>query len=79
MKTDLIKFLLILLFISSTINLLCGEEEIDHCLQCDTENNETCSLCEDNYFLFMKNILCLPCDNPLYGQYGCGGKCDENN
>ena len=27
----------------------------------------------------MKNILCLPCDNPLYGQYGCGGKCDENN
>ena len=80
MKKDLIKFLLILLMIVSTSNLLCGEEEIEHCLQCGTGvKSETCVLCEDKYFLFMNNVLCLPCDNPLYGSYGCGGKCDENN
>ena len=80
MKKFLIVSFLICLLIVSTSNLLCGEEEIEHCLQCGTgADAEKCTKCEDKFFPFMKNVLCLPCDNPLYGQYGCGGKCDENN
>ena len=77
---------ILILYISLSVlifpskSLLCGEEEIEHCLECGNgENYETCSLCEDKYFLFMNNVLCIPCDDPIYGQYGCQGKCDSTN
>ena len=80
MEKKVNQFLYFFLLINSINNLLCGEEEIDHCVQCGTgENFETCFKCEDKYFPFMSNVLCLPCDNPLYGMYGCGGNCDATN
>ena len=80
MKNEFVEIILILSFIIGIFNLLCGEEEIDHCLECGTgDNSETCNKCDDKFFLFMNNVLCLPCDDPLYGMYGCGGKCDGTN
>ena len=81
------KIFLLFLFtilISSVFNKVerkkCGEEVIDNCIKCGTGENEgTCAQCEDNYFLFFHNLLCLPCDHPLYGQIGCGGNCDGSN
>ena len=68
------------LLIISAYNLLCGEEEIEHCIRCgEGENSDSCEECEDKYFPFLNNVLCLPCDNPLYGMNGCGGKCDATN
>ena len=64
----------ILLFLG--INTLrCDEEEIENCLKCGTgENSNRCDQCEDNYFPFLFNYLCLPCDH-MYGDSGCLGKC----
>ena len=85
MDKSLIKyFLFIFLFFflfSNAKNLLCGEEQIDHCMECGIgELNDTCSKCEDNYFLFLFNYLCLPCDHLVYGDSGCKGICsiDDN-
>ena len=78
----------IIFFIFLSINILlikriytiqCGEEIIDHCIQCGTgENNDTCIQCENNYFLFLFNYLCLPCDNLYFGDAGCDGNCHRN-
>ena len=63
--------------LSFSFNLKCGEEEIDHCLECGKgENSTTCIKCEDKHFLFFNNLLCLPCDHEYYGQKGCEGNCD---
>ena len=74
---------LIILFIHLIIsiqNLTCGDEDIDHCLECGTGDRvDSCAKCEDNYFLFLDDVLCLPCDHHIYGQAGCGGKCNKNN
>ena len=60
-------------------NLKCGEEEIEHCIQYSTEeNSDSCAICEENYFLFFNNLLCLPCDHDIYGNIGCGGNCDSS-
>ena len=69
-------FLLMSIFLISKIfNLRCGEEDIDNCLQCGTgQNNNTCAKCENNYFLFLFNYMCLPCDHS-YGDSGCKGNC----
>ena len=80
MKNEIFSIILIFIFLNPIYNLLCGEEEIENCHKCGTgENFETCNECEDKYFPFMNNVLCLPCDHPLYGMYGCGGKCDGSN
>ena len=61
-------------------SLQCGEENIKHCLECGVGTNKnTCKKCEDKYFLFLENLLCLPCDDKIYGQIGCGGKCSLIN
>ena len=58
-------------------SLQCGEEVIEHCIQCGIEeNSDSCVQCEENHFLFFNNLLCLPCDHPIYGNIGCGGNCD---
>ena len=60
--------------------LKCGENEIANCVECGVgENESTCISCEDKHFLFFHNLLCLPCDDPLYGQAACGGNCDATN
>ena len=76
MANKLKLYLIISILIVSSISLKCGEEEIEHCLQCETgENINSYTLCEDKYFPIMSNIVCLPCNDPLYGNYGCKGKC----
>ena len=68
------------IIIISNESLNCNGETIDHCQQCNTgENSDTCAKCEDKYFLFFNNLLCLPCDDPIYGQIGCDGNCDSSN
>ena len=57
----------------------CGEEDIDNCSTCGSnDKSDQCGLCEDKYFPFLSNALCLPCDHYLYGNIGCGGKCDSS-
>ena len=72
-----IKIFLLNHLLTIILNLHCGKEEIDHCAQCGTgENSDTCAKCENNYFLFLSNLLCIPCDHEYYGNIGCGGNCD---
>ena len=74
-----IKIFLLNHLITIILNLQCGREEIDHCAQCGTgENSDTCVKCENNYFLFLSNLLCIPCDHEYYGNIGCGGNCDSS-
>ena len=62
--------------IFSAKDLKCGDEYIKNCSECDkNENLNSCKICDDNYFPFLENSLCLPCDDNLYGQPGCSGKC----
>ena len=54
--------------------LKCGEEQIENCDQCRIgESANTCKKCKDKYFPVLNNLFCLACDDPLYGQVGCGG------
>ena len=70
----IITILILIIVLSFSFNLKCGEEEIEHCEECGEGN--TCIKCEDKHFLFFNNLLCLPCDHKYYGQKGCGGNCD---
>ena len=73
---SLIVFFLVISFFTKALNLQCGDENIDHCEECGTgEAVNTCAKCEDNYFLFLFNYMCLPCDHMTYGDSGCEGKC----
>ena len=77
MKDFIFLFSLLLLGVQ---NLQCGEEIIEHCLECgEGINMNFCQRCEDKYFLFLGNFSCLPCDDEVYGQIGCGGKCSLSN
>ena len=77
-----------LIFLFITLNFLlveaftrtCGEEEIDNCLQCGTgENSDSCAKCDNAHFPLLENLLCLPCDDPIYNQAGCEGECDSSS
>jgi len=58
----------------------CGDEQINNCQTCGKfEGLDSCGTCEDNYFLVMDNLLCLPCNDSLYGQVGCKGNCDASD
>ena len=73
-------FLLSAFFIQKITNLTCKEEQIDNCLECGTgEYSDTCAKCENNYFPFLFNYLCLPCDHMTYGDSGCLGNCYIDN
>ena len=72
-----ILFSILKLILSFDVVAYCGDEKIDNCIECGTgENKNSCKKCRDKYFLFMNNLLCIPCDDPIYGQIGCGGNCD---
>ena len=69
-----ILFLSLLIFQVNTLQ--CGVESIEHCLECGSgENINSCKTCEEKYFLFLDNVLCLPCDS-IHGQIGCDGNCN---
>ena len=71
---------LLLVNISFQNSVQCDGKTIDQCTKCDTgEKSDTCSVCEDGTFLFFHNLFCLPCNDSMYGQEGCGGKCDGTN
>ena len=73
-------YFLLKLFFSELLSLKCGEELIDTCQECNTgENSNSCKICSENYFPILNNLLCIPCDDPIYGQVGCGGKCNITN
>ena len=87
MKVQYFIYLLFIIFIYLNIinislceEIQCGENTIKNCLKCDSsENSDTCSACEEKYFPFFNDILCLPCSDPLYGQVNCKGNCDNSN
>ena len=87
MKNFQLLILIISIFLLSKIDnrsqlksLKCDEEEIENCKKCGTgENSNRCAECEDNYFPFLFNYLCLPCDHMQYGDSGCQGKCYIDN
>ena len=71
---------LLLVNVSIQNSVKCDGETIDKCTACNTgENSGSCSACEDNTFLFFHNLVCLPCNNSIYGQVGCGRKCNGTN
>ena len=77
-------FLLLLLlsnfaFISDSESK-CDDNIISHCSKCNTgEDSDTCATCDDKYFPFLSDLICLPCNDSLYGQIGCAGKCDGSD
>ena len=54
---------------------LCGRNEIEHCFECDVEN-EICNKCEDKYFVLFAGLKCISCNDNTYGQPSCVGNCD---
>ena len=63
-----------------SVSLKCGENEIENCETCGSgESANTCLKCKDKYFLIFHNLYCKSCDDPEYGQVGCGGNCDSLN
>ena len=79
-----LNLLIIILTLSSfqlIFSLKCGDEQIDNCEICSTVDGEigTCAKCKDNYFQFLYNYMCLPCDHKIYGDVGCQGNCKRVN
>ena len=81
MKANLLLVLILFNFLLNQSQALkCDEETIDHCTKCGTgQNSDSCSTCDNKYFQFFNNLLCLPCNDPTYGQIGCEGNCDGTN
>ena len=47
----------------------CGEESINNCQVCGKyETYDSCGTCEVNHFPLMENLLCMACNDPIYGQ-----------
>ena len=73
-------FCLLNLILCRVDAMKCGDEVIENCVKCGTgDKANTCIECNDKHFLFFNNLFCLPCDDPLYGQVGCGGNCDATD
>ena len=76
---------LILLFLSNLIfksnsDVECDGTVIEHCSKCSTgDDSDACATCEDYYFPFLSDLYCLPCNDSIYGQAGCKGKCNGTN
>ena len=81
MKFNLLLLIsLLLVNVSKENSVQCDGETIDKCTKCNSgDNSDSCAACEDKTFLFFHNLVCLPCNNSLYGQIGCGGKCNGTN
>jgi len=88
MKKNFISYFLLLKLISFSLNYEIYEQNVENCQKytcedeeknCQKEEIKKCSQCNDKYFPFLKGLLCLPCDDPTYGNVGCGGNCDGSN
>ena len=80
---NIILFLLLLifnvLFVRGNI-LKCGDRQIQNCRECSqTENLDSCSICEDEHFSLLENLFCIPCNDSIFGQVGCKGECDSKD
>ena len=80
------KLILIILILMFNFSILkqevknCGEEKIENCKVCGQGNeSNSCAVCEDEHFPLLENLLCLPCNDSLYGQVGCKGECDSSD
>ena len=76
-----VKYLLILLLFNAIIASNDPKKNeggiLDHCIEYNiTENSSICLECEDRYFLYYLDNLCIPCNDSFYGQIGCEGNCD---
>ena len=65
-------------FSSSQNQIISEGETIEHCIEYNDEKTN-CEICEDKYFPFFNNLICLPCNDSDYGQIGCTGKCNGSN
>ena len=78
---------MLLKLISFSLNYEIYEQNVENCQKytcedkgnCQKEEIKICEICNDKYFLFLKGLLCLPCDDETYGNVGCGGNCDGSN
>ena len=61
-------------------DIQCDGEIIENCIQCNTgEDSDSCATCEKNHFSFFNNLLCLACNDSIYGQVECEGNCIFSN
>ena len=75
----LVLFLSNLIFRSSS-EVECDGTIIEHCSKCSTgDDSDACATCDDYYFPFLSDLYCLPCNDSIYGQTGCKGKCNGTN
>ena len=75
-KTVIILTILFNLLIIKSETLKCGGEQIENCQECGSSNLDECAQCKNNHFSLLENLLCIPCDDPIYGQIGCKGTCN---
>jgi len=69
----------LLFFFCLKILIFNNSQNINHCIKYnEIDAYNTCTKCQDKYFLFFHNLYCLPCDDPIYGQEGCQGNCDSS-
>ena len=78
-KIILLSLSFLILINASDNSLKCGNNTINHCIECKTNDNSFCSRCEDKYFLYYVDGSCIPCNDPTYGQIGCSGNCNGND
>ena len=78
MKETYVIFLLLILnsFFIQSNSLKCGDNEIENCKKCgEGEESDTCDICQAQYFLLLKNLICMSCNNQIYTQPGCKEEC----
>ena len=71
-----LNFILLFQLVSYIINLKCEDRDIPNCQKC---NEDICEQCEDKYFLLFDGLACIKCNDSVYGNIGCEGKCDGSN
>lgn len=80
-KVHILIFQLFLIFVLVNGQIKqCGLEPINNCQECSVNSEyDSCKLCKENHFSLMENLLCIPCNDTLYGQIGCKGNCDASD
>lgn len=73
------QFFILLIIFYANYSLTCGENEIEGCEQCGTDNDSNkCISCKDKYLLILDGANCLKCDDEFLGSKGCSGNCELN-
>ena len=76
-RTNLKNFLVLVFSLLHIVNSLkCGTNEIEACIECDSQDTTRCKKCEDKYFLVLEGERCIKCDDPVLGMSGCDGNCE---